>query len=292
VKRLRLQFALLAALALAACDKIPQPKRIQVTNEIEMDLLVVRLPEARALGLIPKLRNPRQAEDATKEILKLIASREATLLGWPFLTTKAGQRTVSEQVDEFRYATEFDPPGTGKVVDFTAADAGSPLAPVVPVDPRTEPPTEPAMASKRITESINAGGPTAFGTRNLGVTLEVEPNIGPDGRSIDLNIVPQHVRLRGMRKVISEGPIAGHKVVMEQPEFVSHKVTTSLSVQDGDYTLLGVFNVPDMPGEVELFILHTRIKRIEVPSSEVPPTAPTPVMLAPELGGDATRGGQ
>jgi hypothetical protein len=79
---------------------------------------------------------------------------------------------------------------------------------------------------------------------------------------------------------------------MEQPEFVSHKVTTSLSVQDGDYTLLGVFNVPDMPGEVELFILHTRIKRIEVPSSEVPPTAPTPVMLAPELGGDATRGGQ
>ena len=115
--------------------------------------------------------------------------------------------------------------------------------------------------------------PTAFETRNVGVTFEVEPNIQTNGRTIDLNLVPQHTRLRGMRKVTTDGPRPGDQVVVEQPEFVTHKVTTSLSVEDGDTTLLGVFSVIDMPGQIELFILRTRIKRIDVPANEPSPGA-------------------
>lgn len=276
-----LHTALALALALAACDKMPQPKRIQATSEIEMDLLMVRMSESRALALIPRLRDRRQSADATKEIMKSIGSGEAVLIGWPFLATKSGQRAVMEQVDEFRYATEFDPPGSAKVTETTAEETGVANAPVVPA---TAPPVQPAPAKTTTTESVNEGSPTSFETRNVGVTFEVEPNIDPNGRTIDLNMVPQHVRLRGMRKTVVEGPQEGKKIIVEQPEFVTHKLTTSISVEDGDYTLLGVFTVADMPGQVELFILHTRIKRIEVPSSEVPPGAPTPVMLTP-LGG-------
>src|SRR5256885_8461855 len=36
--------------------------------------------------------------------------------------------------------------------------------------------------------------PNAFDTRNTGVTLEIEPVVGPDGVTIDLNLVPQIVR--------------------------------------------------------------------------------------------------
>ena len=39
--------------------------------------------------------------------------------------------------------------------------------------------------------------PTAFETRNTGVTLEVEPVVGPDGITIDLNLVPQVVEFEG-----------------------------------------------------------------------------------------------
>lgn len=279
MKSLALLVPFLIALAVAGCEKLPQSKRIQAIDEIEMDLLIVRLQESRAVTLIPRLRDARRAEDATKEVMKMIEGGEGTLVGWPFLATKTGQRAVVEQIDEFRYATEFDPPGSAKVTETTAAETGAADPPVVPVDPATEPPVVRAPASTKTTDTANEPMATAFETRNLGVTFEVEPIIDPNGRSIDVNFVAQHTRLRGMRKVTVEGPKEGQKVTVEQPEIVTHKVTTSISVEDGDYTLLGVFNVADMPGQTELFILHTRIKRIEVPSSEVPPTAPTPISL-------------
>ena len=39
--------------------------------------------------------------------------------------------------------------------------------------------------------------PQTFETRNTGVTLEVEPVVGPDGVTIDLNLVPQVVEFEG-----------------------------------------------------------------------------------------------
>src|SRR5207253_3890259 len=39
--------------------------------------------------------------------------------------------------------------------------------------------------------------PQTFETRNTGVTLEVEPVVGPDGTTIDLNLVPQVVEFEG-----------------------------------------------------------------------------------------------
>ena len=285
----RIPFAFVALLLLAACDKLPQSKRVQTTSEIEMDLLVVRLSDKRAMALIPQLRDRKRAADATKEVLKLVTDGEATLIGWPVLTTKSGQRAVVEQIDEFRYATEFDPAGSAKVVETHPTEPGVAAPPVVPVAPHTEPPVQPKDASTITTDTVNEASPTAFETRNIGVTFEVEPNIDPNGRTIDINMVPQHVRLRGMRKVTVERPKERTSVVVEQPEFVTHKVTTSISMEDGDYALIGVFNVADMPGQMEFFILHSRIKRIEVPSSEVPPGA-TPLMIGPQ--GAADLGGQ
>ena len=39
--------------------------------------------------------------------------------------------------------------------------------------------------------------PTAFETRNTGVTLEVEPTVGSDNYTIDMNLVPQVVEFEG-----------------------------------------------------------------------------------------------
>ncbi len=157
------------------------------------------------------------------------------LLSAPRVTTKSGQRAVIEIVREFRYPTQFDPPkipdrtDSGVVVSggggLTGATSGA-----FPVTPTT---------------------PTGFETRNTGVTLEVEPVVGPDGVTIDLNLVPQVVEFEGFINYGS--PIQSVSVnalgisssfvltpnVINQPIFNSRKVTTSVSVWDGQTVVLG-----------------------------------------------------
>ena len=154
------------------------------------------------------------------------------LLSAPRLTTKSGQRAVIEVVREFRYPTQFDPP---KIPDTTGATGvtgvvGANTSNAFPVTPTT---------------------PTSFETRNTGVTLEVEPVVGPDGVTIDLNLVPQVVEFEGFINYGS--PIQTFSTnalgvtttqvltpnVINQPIFSSRKVTTSVSVWDGQTVVLG-----------------------------------------------------
>ncbi len=100
------------------------------------------------------------------------------LLSAPRVTTKSGQRAVIEIVREFRYPTQFDPP---KIPET----AGSHRV------------TIPEWADHRNAFPVTPTTPTGFETRNTGVTLEVEPVVGPDGVTIDLNLVPQVVEFEG-----------------------------------------------------------------------------------------------
>jgi general secretion pathway protein D len=165
------------------------------------------------------------------------------LLSAPSVTTKSGQRAVIEIVREFRYPTQFQPPQIPQTVGSTNGVGGGATA--IPVTPTT---------------------PTAFETRNTGVTLEVEPVVGPDGVTIDLNLVPQVVEFEGFvnygspilspaTSVVSSifnslGLIVGQTIVpvpasvitpnvINQPIFSARKVTTSVSVWDGQTVVLG-----------------------------------------------------
>jgi general secretion pathway protein D len=167
------------------------------------------------------------------------------LLSAPRVTTKSGQRAVIEVVREFRYPTQFQPPQIPQTFrsdeSSQAPLVGTTLFPV-------------ASASFPVTPTT----PTAFETRNTGVTLEVEPVVGPDGVTIDLNLVPQVVEFEGFinygspifagsssffdtltgmvrtspRNLLTEN-------VINQPIFSSRKVTTSVSVWDGQTVVLG-----------------------------------------------------
>src|SRR5439155_7509196 len=154
------------------------------------------------------------------------------LLSAPRVTTKSGQRAVIEIVREFRYPTQFQPP---QIPQTTGGgnSSGSGMNTTINVQPVT--PTT----------------PTAFETRNTGVTLEVEPVVGPDGITIDLNLVPQVVEFEGF---INYGSpiqttttnLLGQPItnvitpnVINQPIFSARKVTTSVSVWDGQTVVLG-----------------------------------------------------
>jgi len=158
------------------------------------------------------------------------------LLSAPRVTTKSGQRAVIEIVREFRYPTQFQPPQIPQnfrgdtITDNGLSAGGGRTSGAFPVTPTT---------------------PTAFETRNTGVTLEVEPVVGPDGITIDLNLVPQVVEFEGFINYGS--PIQTTSTnflgqtstviltpnVINQPIFSTRKVTTSVSVWDGQTVVLG-----------------------------------------------------
>ncbi|HEY2125093.1 MAG TPA: Amuc_1098 family type IV pilus outer membrane protein [Chthoniobacterales bacterium] len=161
------------------------------------------------------------------------------LLSAPKVTTKSGQRAVIEIVREFRYPTQFQPPqipqnfrgGDSLSTGLTGNGGAAVSAASFPVTPTT---------------------PTAFETRNTGVTLEVEPVVGPDGITIDLNLVPQVVEFEGFinygSPIMTVQPtllgLAAQSVVLtdnviNQPIFSARKVTTSVSVWDGQTVVLG-----------------------------------------------------
>ena len=175
-------------------------------------------------------------------IIRLLnQKRGIDLLSAPSVTTKSGQRAVIEVVVEFRYPTEFNPPQIPNIaVNTGVATGGGSSTPVTPTTP------------------------TAFETRNTGVTLEVEPVIGPDGQTIDLNLAPQVVEFDGfvnygspiygpptplfgaIPNIFGLFPIIGFgpaKVVtsnaINQPIFDTRKVTTSVSVWDGQTVIIG-----------------------------------------------------
>ncbi len=161
------------------------------------------------------------------------------LLSAPRVTTKSGQRATIQVVRELRYPTQFDPP------QIPQSTSGSTFTPITPTTP------------------------SAFETRNIGVELEVEPTVGPDGYTIELNLSPRVTEFDGFinygspidtvaREVFSNtlqdlgsiiltgGTTFGEPAlvrisdnVINQPIFSVRQVTTQVSVYDGQTVVLG-----------------------------------------------------
>jgi general secretion pathway protein D len=154
------------------------------------------------------------------------------LLSAPRVTTKSGQRAVVEVIREFRYPRTYTQPQVPAIAGNNNGN-NSGAVPVV-VTPTT---------------------PQDWETRNTGVTLEVEPIVGGDATTIDLNLVPQVVEFEGfinygspinavgvntMAGMISTSvPVELTANVINQPVFSTRKVTTSVSIYDGQTVVLG-----------------------------------------------------
>lgn len=161
------------------------------------------------------------------------------LLSAPRVTTKSGQRAVIEIVREFRYPTQFEPPQIPQ--NFRGGDTNNsnPLGGVL------------TGSTSSSSFPVTPTTPTAFETRNTGVTLEVEPVVGPDGVTIDLNLVPQVVEFEGFINYGSPIQTTSTNAlgiaqtvvltpnIINQPIFSTRKVTTSVSVWDGQTVVLG-----------------------------------------------------
>jgi general secretion pathway protein D len=156
------------------------------------------------------------------------------LLSAPSVTTKSGQRAIIEVIRELRYPRTYTQPQVPSISSTTGTTLiGGGAVPVV-VTPTT---------------------PQDWETRNTGVTLEVEPVVGGDATTIDLNLIPQVVEFEGFINygspinavgvntlagaITTSVPVELTPNVINQPVFSTRKVTTSVSVYDGQTVVLG-----------------------------------------------------
>ena len=162
-------------------------------------------------------------------IMRGLAQKKGTdLMTAPSITARSGQKATIEVIREFIYPTEYEPPelpqggggnGIGGIGGGNAA----------------------AMIATPAT-------PTAFETKNLGVTLEIEPTIGENDFVIDLRFLPEIVEFEGFinygSPILSPGTDllgnANTSVItenrIEMPVFSKRSVNTSLTIYDG-YTV-------------------------------------------------------
>ncbi|MCB1228876.1 MAG: hypothetical protein KDN19_01340 [Verrucomicrobiae bacterium] len=145
----------------------------------------------------------------------LVKKGDARMIDTAMVIARSGQRAKVESIHEYIYPTEFDPASEVRRVEkngkeevvTTHSENGLPLA-------------------------------AAFETRNVGTTLEVDPVIGADDRTIDLNLAPEVIYLVDQIEWgdYKEGE---SKITVKMPAFYTMKVTTQVTLLGGDYLLIG-----------------------------------------------------
>lgn len=162
------------------------------------------------------------------------------------VVTRPGEKALIKQVREFIYPTEYDPPEIPNQI------GGSSLTVVGPAGSSTF--TQGGLA-------VTPANPAAFETRELGKILEIEPVVGGDNLTVDLNLIadisdfvgfinygsPIYGRDQVLLDFIFtppffitqpvEGLLTENRILM--PVFDAIKETTQVSIYDGQTIIVG-----------------------------------------------------
>ena len=164
-------------------------------------------------------------------ILRGLAQKRGTdIMTAPSVLARSGETATIEVIREFIYPTEYEPPELPNNVGTTGGLGTDGSSGIFPVTPAT---------------------PTAFETRNTGVTLEIQPTIGANDYVIDLRFAPEIVEFEGFinygSPITSPASDAfGNPVSVtitdnriEMPVFASRRVNTGLTIYDGHTVAVG-----------------------------------------------------
>lgn len=206
-------------------DTLLQPKQI----EIRVHVFDLEDPEALANYLAADLnRSSIIDRDAFLKLRDRLKEDAAVLKTTPSLTTHTGRRAQLEMVREFIYPTEYDPPEIPANANAGATDG------IFPVTPAT---------------------PTAFETRYIGLSFEVETRLNHD-HSITLDYTLEEVALLGMINYgspINGVPKDGKEAItltenrIEMPIFETERLKSSGSIKKGEMLLVAGFGAQSNP---------------------------------------------
>ena len=179
-------------------------------------------PAAGVLALAGIFTNPQ-----FQVVLRAINQQKGIdLVSAPKVTVTSGRKATINITRKFPYPKDYSPP----TIPQSQGGGGAPATPATP---------------------------TSFETRNVGVQLEVEPTVGPDGYTIELSLSPQITEFQGFvnygTPIQTLGPINTlggiftglTKTVtltpntINQPVFSVRQVDTQVTLYDGQTVALG-----------------------------------------------------
>ncbi len=143
------------------------------------------------------------------------------IMAQPSTVTRSGQASNIAIVREFIYPTEYEPP---ELPTQVGSGGGTPVTPATP---------------------------TAFEKKDVGITLEVLPVVGPERRFIDISINPSFIEFDGFVNYGSPintavdgllgagGTVELTKNSILMPIFSTQKTSTQLTVADGSTVAFG-----------------------------------------------------
>jgi hypothetical protein len=172
--------------------------------------------EVTALDLADIMSEPKAASDDSKLRTNLLArtkAGKATLLESHTLVCRSREKSSTSSVTEYTFPNKYE---TSKSNDDELKKVHSAL--VIP---------------------------TAFETRNLGSTFEVEPILGEDGKTIDIIFKPEIAYLVG-ETIWGQGPKSD--VLFKMPTFYTLRQNTSLTLTSGKFQFTAALTPKDDKG--------------------------------------------
>lgn len=146
--------------------------------------------------------------ETLKQLRALVKDKKAAVICQPQVATVSGNTAQVKSVQEVRFSVGYDDE------------------------------SDPKKTAGAI--SVTPSG-RYFETREVGTLLNVTPTVGPDGRTINLTLVPEYTTVsRPYRKIEVPLPKSGKAVTVESPEFTSLQITTTVQIQSGNTLLLAV----------------------------------------------------
>lgn len=160
-------------------------------------------------------------------MIRALAQKKGTdLLSAPKVVARSGENAKIKVIRRFWYPTAFEAP------ELPSESGGNTLT----VQTATAPVVTPA-------------NPTDFEEKELGVILDVRPQVGPDNYTIDMDLVPRVVEFEGFVNYGTPIQIrfedSDFRTIqlsdnfINQPVFNSREIKTSVKVYDGQTLILG-----------------------------------------------------
>lgn len=174
-----------------------------------------------------------------KQVGQLVKDGKAKVMETLLCTGRSRQKSTTESIEEFIYPTEYEP------AEF--ADESKKPVPAA---------NEAADSSKR---EAHGPTPTAFETRNLGSTMEIEPTVSDDGKTINLRLVPEivyHVE----NEIWAEWKDEHGSAHVQMPVMYTLRLNTTVKLANGKPLMVGALTpkndkgVPDRDRKLMVFV--------------------------------------
>lgn len=201
-------------------DELPKQIRVQV------EFILVSHEQLTELMFGEKVA--ANDVELRKRAGQLVKEGKAAILETMLCTGRSGQKATSESIEEFIYPTEYEPATLPENVHLKKGDD--------------------AEVAKTVRRDLATGPtPTAFETRNLGSTLEIEPTLSVDGKIIDLRLVPEIVYHVGNRTWAEWKGKHGNSPV-QMPTFYALRFNTAVTLADGQSVLVAALSPKNQDG--------------------------------------------